>query len=145
VVDDSKVLLSAALKFEGKCEIVRWLEELAPWDVYFTGTFKWPRVSQDWAAKVTESFMARFQPRVPVFYAVERNPGLCDQGNHVHAILATTKGCYRKQMWHGWFSRFGVARVLPITAVGGVAGYCAKYVLKRPVWWNVLNGVQGAL
>ena len=123
-----------------------WVQGLAPWDTYFTNTFRWA-VSEDSARRIFERWIAKKQPRVPVFYGIDPNPS-GDGGHHVHALLAATGGCYRRQAWADWYQDgkgYGTARIVPVESIGGVSGYIAKYPLSGARWWNVLNCQQGAL
>jgi hypothetical protein len=79
--------------------------------------------------------MAKEFPRLSYFYAVEENPSR--DGHHIHAMFGDAKGLYRKEMWEGWFHRFGRATIEPVRGKADVADYCAKYVCKNDVWWNV--------
>ena len=118
-----------------------WVKSLAPWDTYFTNTFRWP-ASVDSARRLWERWIKKYQPGVPVFYGIDPNPS-GDGGHHVHSLLASGGGCYRKEAWDLWWHRYGVNRVVPVTSIeGGLSGYCAKYPLSGSRWWNVLNCVQ---
>ena len=126
--------------------INKWVEEIAPWDAFFTATFAREGVSVASAAKSFELFCRKFLRQRPVIYFVEDNPTRDDGGHHVHALVDSA-GRRRDALWELWHQKHGYARVLPITAIGGVAGYCAKlapYVTKARdkggLWWNVLNG-----
>lgn len=129
-----------------KDTINKWVEHLASWDMFFTGTFAREGVSVASASKSFELFCRKFLRQRPAIYFIEGNPTRGDGGHHVHALVESC-GCRREGIWELWFQKHGFARVLPITAIGGVAGYCAKlapYVTKSQVkgglWWNVLNG-----
>lgn len=124
-------------------EMATWVHGLAHWDTFATLTFRYQ--CRDWSAqKAFERFVERQQPGVPVFYALEFNPG-DNLGTHVHALLATSGGLYRRAMWSEWFQRYGRARIEPVAKIGGVTGYCSKYCTKSRVWWNVLNCQQSAI
>lgn len=124
-------------------EYAEWVKDLAPWDTYFTNTFRWP-ASEDSARRLWERWIRRQQPGVPVFYGIDPNPS-GDGGHHVHALIASSGGCYRKDAWSDWWKRYGTNRVVPVESIGGVSGYIAKYPLSGSRWWNVINCTQGAL
>jgi len=127
-----------------KWEVEAWVHKLAPWDVWFTGTFRYPIYKCDVASGITERFMAHNLPARPVFYAVEWHPG--GHGCHVHALIASSGSCYRSGLWRSWFDRYGRARVEPVKQADQVSSYCAKYCIKQAFargWWNALNCVQG--
>ena len=127
-----------------KWEVEVWVDKLAAWDVWFTGTFRWPVFRVDVASGITERFMAHNVPARPVFYAVEWHPG--GHGCHVHALIASSGSCYRSGLWRAWFGRYGRARVEPVRHADQVSSYCAKYCVKQAFskgWWNALNCVQG--
>jgi len=124
-------------------EIEDWVFKLAPWDVWFTGTFKWPVYRVDVASGITERFMAKHLPARPCFYAVEWHPG--GHGCHVHALIASSGACYRSGLWRAWFGRYGRARVESVRHADQESSYCAKYCVKHAFakgWWNALNCVQ---
>lgn len=111
-----------------------WLDSLARWEVFATLTFRWEASS--WSAqRAYEKFMARHCPDVSYFYALEENPSR--DGHHVHAIWHGTLGLHRKKAWKSWFTRYGRARIEPVRGKESVQSYCAKYVCKERVWWNV--------
>jgi hypothetical protein len=123
-------------------EMVAWIQALSTWDTFFTNTFAWP-ASEDSCRRIWERWIRSFQPGVPVFYGIDPNPS-GDGGHHVHALLASSGGIYRSQAWDSWYQRYGVNRVEPIAAIGGVSGYVAKYPIGGARWWNVLNCRQQA-
>jgi len=114
-----------------------WVKTLAPWDTFFTNTFRWP-CSENSGRRLFERFMRREQPRVPVFYGIDPNPNM-DGGHHVHALLASSGGAHRRSLWRAWYELYGVNQVVPVEHIGGVSGYVAKYPLGGARWWNVLN------
>jgi hypothetical protein len=124
-------------------EVATWVTSLAPWDVYFTNTFRWP-ASEDSARRLWERWIRCQQPGVPCFYGIDPNPS-GDGGHHIHALLASTGGVYRKDVWRAWYVRYGVSRVVPIETIGGVSGYIAKYPQTGARHWMPLNCTQGAL
>ena len=120
-----------------------WVASLATWDTYITGTFHWP-ASEASAQRCSEKWFKRMQPGVPVFYGIDPNPSAIADPNvqggcHMHGLMATSGGMYRKDAWADWKERYGVNRIVPVTEIGGVSGYLAKYPLTGSRWWNVLN------
>jgi hypothetical protein len=124
-------------------EHAEFVASLASWDVYLTGTYRWP-ASEDSVRRTSERWFNRQQPGVPVFYGIDPNPS-GDGGHHVHSLLATSGGMYRRDAWADWWARYGTARILPLTSIGGVSGYLAKYPMTGSRWWNLLNCHQSAL
>jgi hypothetical protein len=141
-----------------------WVAALAPWDTYFTNTFRSGRrmigggtrhpgrnpvrwidthVCEAGAQKSFEHYWKKIQPGVPCIYGIDPNPS-GDGGHHVHALAATSGGLYRKDAWEKWQELFGNARIVPVESIGGVSGYIAKYPLTGARWWNVMNCRQPA-
>jgi len=117
-------------------EHAEWVQGLASWDIFFTGTFRWT-CSEASAQRIFERWVGKVQPGVPTLYGLDPNPS-GDGGHHVHGLLASSDA-YRKALWEDWFNRYGRARLEPIANIGGVSGYVAKYPLTGARWWNVLN------
>jgi hypothetical protein len=118
--------------------LLPWLLMIAKWDAFCTFTFELP-VSVQAATRQFEKWEKHSWNRVPCFYAVEWH----GQGHqaHVHALMALGL-TRRKEVWKDWFNRFGRNRLVPISFVGGAAGYCAKYCVKEAYqrgWWNCLQ------
>jgi hypothetical protein len=120
---------------EDRLVMANFVEDLARWQVYFTGTFVF-ECRQDSARRCYEKFMERGLPSVTYFYALELN----GHGWHVHALWSGTDQVFRRDVWAKWFDRYGINRILPIRqrASDGftVAKYCAKYLCKEGAWWN---------
>lgn len=128
-----------ARKAEEKAEMVTWVSGLAPWELAFTGTWKW-EASAESARRCFERWMKREAPDVSYFYALERNP--CRDGFHVHSLWANTAGLYRRAMWDRWFQRFGRNKLEPIKCRVSAEEYLTKYCTKEVTWeergwWNV--------
>lgn len=134
-----------------------WVSHLASWDTYLTLTFRPGRrlvgarhfhwvdtvTCEAGAQKSYERWWKKLQPGVPTIYGIDPNPS-GDGGHHVHALAATSGGMYRRDAWEDWQKYFGNSRILPISTIGGVSGYIAKYPLTGARWWNVLNCRQPA-
>ena len=141
--DGRNEVAAAAQRTADRIEMAAWVDGLAQWDTFGTYTFRY--TCRAWSAqKAFERFMAKTQPGVPVFYAIEHNPSH-NEGTHVHALLATSGGLWRRGMWEKWMKQYGYARIEPVGNIGGVTGYCSKYCTKGAAWWNALNCVQGAM
>jgi hypothetical protein len=134
--------------------VIEWVSQLAPWDVFMTYTWARPHVSVASASKSTELFHRKFARGLPAIYFVEGNKLRDDGGHHVHALLASNGGLFRRGLKDRWEEKHGFAMPKPIDSIGGVAGYCSKlmpYVtksgMKGGLWWNVVNcgQVQGRL
>ena len=117
--------------------IADWVHSLAPWSLYFTGTFE-GEFSEASAQRAFERFMKKHAPDVTYFYSIERNPSR--QGHHVHALGADCAGLQRKDFWKAWFDRFGRNRLEPVKSRQDVSDYCSKhlvgYLTKEGGWWN---------
>jgi len=144
VVGDWPVIVAGAYREVEVLRVQEWVVALAPWDVFFTGTFRFEVRRVDVASRIAERFFSHNVWRRPVFYAVEWHPR--GHGCHVHAVIASSGSCYRRGLWRAWFDRYGRARVEPVRDRDQVGRYCAKYCVKqafRRGWWNALNCVQG--
>lgn len=114
-----------------------WVHGLAPWSVYFTGTFS-GEFSEAASQRAFERFMRRTYSSISYFYSIERNPSR--SGHHVHALFADCAGLRRKAQWKSWKDRYGFARIEPVKSREDVAAYCSKhlvgYLTKAGGWWN---------
>lgn len=115
---------------------VFWLLNLAPWDCFFTCTFKSRVPRLQTAQGIFVNWMKRC-PGVPTFYAVEFHPG--GHGAHLHGLMALAhRGLQRTALWESWFDAYGRNSFLPPRSPGAVAGYCARgsvlEVLKDGCW-----------
>lgn len=117
-----------------RIEMQAWVANLAPWELAFTGTFRW-EASLASGQRAFERFMKRRCSDVSYFYALEPNPSR--DGCHVHSLFANTAGLYRKAIWQEWLSRFGRNRLEPIRHRVDAENYVAKYCTKDASWWNV--------
>ena len=115
-----------------------WVHGLAPWSVYFTGTFK-GHFTEQAAQRAFERFMRKGYSSVSYFYSIERNPG-AHVGHHVHALFADCAALNRKGAWSDWYTSYGVNRIEPVKCSEDVAAYCSKhlvgYLTKEGGWWN---------
>jgi hypothetical protein len=111
-----------------------WVHGLAPWQVISHMTFAWE--ASIWSAqRCYEKFMKKELWGVSYFYALEQNPSR--DGYHVHALWCDCQSKSRREIWREWFHRYGRARIEPVNSRDDVADYCAKYVTKEDLWWNV--------
>jgi hypothetical protein len=125
-----------------------WVQELAPWTTFFTGTFRNVEVqrggftydvgfSEPSASRAFRRFMLRHVPGVRGFYGIERNPSR--EGHHVHGLMAVAANVRRKTLWKEWWERYGTNRIVPIENIGGCSAYCAKYPLTSALEWGLVN------
>ena len=117
--------------------IAEFMHELAPWDVFFTGTFK-GHYSEQQTQRAFEKFMQRSFSGVTYFYVIEHNP--TREGHHVHALMYSADPIWREEMNQTWYQRFGLAKVEKIRSKRDVESYCTKhvrnYLTKGGGWWN---------
>ena len=118
-------------------EISDFMNGLAPWQVFFTGTFK-GSFSEQQTQRAFEKFMQRMYSEVTYFYVIEHNPSR--EGHHVHALMYSGEPIWRDSMNSAWFGRFGYAKVEKINSLEDVTRYCTKhvsnYLTKGGGWWN---------
>jgi len=136
-----------------KAETVRWLDSLAPWDVFFTGTTRYPATCRS-LQKSFERFMRIDYNTISYVYTLEPHK---DLSFHVHAMFDEPYAMNWKQYWRRWFDRYGRARTEPMRHKADVEAYVTKYLTKewdvnkpemvgdpkvntserQTVWWNV--------
>ena len=129
-----------------------WLNQLAPWDVFFTGTWSRPVTPNGvlYGARRYLRFVER-RAEVPIyaFLGVERG----DTGGLLHAhslignvahlkpfcgeLLARDKWGLRCCLLHTW--PWGYARALPYDPSLGAAHYVSKYITKRLAEWELIG------
>jgi len=113
------------------------MHELAPWQVFFTGTFE-GSYTEAQTQRAFEKFMRRSYSGVTYFYVIEHNPSR--EGHHVHAVMYNSETIWRNEMNSTWFARFGYAKVEKINSREDVERYCSKhvnaYLTKGGGWWN---------
>ncbi len=134
-------------------EIVHWLDSLARWDVFFTGTTRWEASCRS-LKKSYEGFMAKEYGSISYVYSLEPHE---NHGFHVHAMFEEPFKVDWKGYWAKWFKRFGRMRTEPIKRQADVELYVTKYVIKgweqqreemvgdpwrdtnerNEVWWDV--------
>lgn len=134
-------------------EMVKWLDSLAPWKVFFTGSPDF-MATKDCLQRCYESFMKKYYPDVSYVYSIEPYVarGWVVQGKfypafHMHAMFDDGHDIRWKEFWGRWFERYGRARTEPIVHKADVQSYVTKYVMKghadktnnsrREIWWNV--------
>lgn len=118
-------------------EIADFMHGLAPWQVFFTGTFK-GEFTESQTQRAFEKFMQRNYSEITYFYVIEHNPSR--EGHHVHAVMYSGEPIWRDSLNSAWFSRFGFAKVEKINSRSDVERYCSKhvnnYLTKGGGWWN---------
>jgi len=117
-----------------KLQRVEWIENLAPWRVMATFTFRW-QAGIFSAQRCFEKTMRRRLPGVSYYEAIEANPSR--DGYHVHSLWADCETVYRKEEWNNWLQRYGRSRIEPVRSRGDVSDYASKYLCKSDCWWNV--------
>jgi hypothetical protein len=152
-------------------EMSEFVQGLAPWDTFFTGTFRthtrettvgsrhflpgfgWSSTSkvrtidlyasEDSARRSFVTWWDLLQPDVPVVFGIDPDPsGFRPGSHHIHGIMATSGGLFRRPAFLDWLARFGRNRIEPIFNIGGVSGYVAKYPLTGARHWEIRNCVQ---
>lgn len=133
--------------------IIHWLDELANWDVFFTGTTRYPAAAYS-LKKSFESFMRRHYRSISYVYTCEPHK---NHGFHVHAMFDQPYELRWKTFWRRWFDQYGRADTTPIRHKANVESYVTKYVCKawdyeneqqvgdpwrdpnhkNAIWWNV--------
>jgi len=115
-------------------QMADWVNMLAPWEVFATGTFRYE--AGMWSAnKAWKKVLNGQLARCSCFYALERNPSR--DGYHIHALLGDCTAIFFKDVWAQWFQRYGRFHSEPVRHYGDVSRYCSKYVCKRSAWWDV--------
>lgn len=112
-------------------EFTNWLHNLAPWQWFFTGTFKY-EASNAAAQRAWTRFMEKYMSDVSWFYVTEKNPSR--SGYHIHALIHGVDGYSSNRIWGKWFKRFGINRLEPVRSRHKVEKYttkhCANYLTK---------------
>lgn len=118
--------------------VVDFIHELCPWQIFFTGTFE-GEFTEAATQRGFERFMTKSFPGVSYFYVIESNPSRA--GHHVHALMHSGETIWRNEMNQAWAKRFGFAKVEKIRSHDDVESYCTKHVMtylaKGGGWWNV--------
>ena len=118
-------------------DISEWVYGLAPWSLFFTGTFR-GEYTEGAAQRAFERFTKKHYPKLTYFYSLERNPWRL--GHHVHVLIADCVGTNRKEFWEKWFHQYGRNKLEPINSREDVSNYCSKhlagYLTKSGGWWN---------
>lgn len=135
-------------------QLVNWVQQLAPWEVFCTYTWRhkvpydnrpWiqdklePRGVGLWSAmRHVEEFHHLPELRgVSFFTAIEHHKS----GEiHAHEMWADCKGVRRSHMWQQWYLSHGRNRIEPIKSAEDVHRYCSKYIMKEGAeWWPDLQ------
>lgn len=118
-------------------EFSNWLHNLAPWELFFTGTFSW-EASNGAAQRSFQRFMHKHMPDCTWFYVTEKNPSR--PGYHIHALISGAETYRRKAIWKKWFKRFGINKLEPVRSRKKVEDYttkhCANYLTKGYGWYD---------
>lgn len=87
----------------------------------------------DDALDLFRKFMHRVAPSVSWFAAAEPNPDqlFCNEGYHLHAILAGCDDIYRKGLHDAWVGENGWCKVNPIRSLVEAENYCTKHLVRR--------------
>ena len=128
-------------------ETVAWLDSLAPWDVFFTGTCRYVASCRS-LKKSYERFMRDNYKSISYVYALEPHK---NHGFHVHAMFETPYCMNWKRFWGEWYDKYGINRTEPMRHKPDVESYVSKYIIKewnkeeqltsvdqnQEIWWNV--------
>lgn len=134
-------------------EVVVWLDSLAPWETFFTGTTRYAASCRS-LKNSYERFMKNNYRSLSYVYSLEPHG---HGGFHVHSMFDKQTHVNWKQFWEKWYKRYGRARTEPIRHQANVGSYVTKYIMKgwdasreemvgdpyrdrnerNEVWWNV--------
>ena len=118
--------------------VADWVGSLAPWSLFFTGTFE-GEFSEASSVRAYERFMRKYLADVSYFFVIERNPSRA--GHHVHALFADCESTQRSTVWAHWKRIYGRNRLEPVRSHGDVTDYCSKhcgeYLTKGHGWYNL--------
>ena len=134
-------------------EMVKWLDSLAPWDIFFTSSPKF-MATKDCLQTIYECFMKNYYPEVSYVYSIEPYTarGWVHQGKfypafHLHSMFDAGHDIRWTEFWWRWFERYGRAKTEPIKHKADVQSYVTKYIMKghsdktnnsrKEIWWNV--------
>tara|TARA_Y100001934_G_C12111345_1_gene658686 strand:- start:117 stop:602 length:486 start_codon:yes stop_codon:yes gene_type:complete len=106
--------------------LVRWLDGLADWEVFFTGTTRYS-ASRLSLKRSYERFMKNNYRHISYVYTLEQ---FGHGGFHVHSLFTQPFGMDWKKFWRRWFDQYGRARTEPIRHKADVQLYVCKYVTK---------------
>lgn len=133
------------LRHSARAALAAYIERQPSWDCFFTSTFKYPTKSP-WCTidRVTAAIK---QNSVPVrgFIAAERH---LSGDFHAHGLIAfsprvtgdPSEYAIQSSMVNKGLSRLGWATLAEPRSIGGVAGYCSKYLTKDDYCeWAVLG------
>ncbi|MCX7950172.1 MAG: hypothetical protein N2509_08685 [Treponemataceae bacterium] len=111
------------------------------WEIFYTQTFvdpvRYPRLAMDRLAGVVRGFSIRYEVPVLAFVVAEEHKA---GSYHAHSILSpisplTSLLALRDSLRFLYLlgsERYGICRAVSIQRIGGVVGYVAKYLTKRP-------------
>ena len=139
-----------------KKELVEWLDNLAPWETFFTSSPKYDVTSKGMVG-MFEKFMKRKDYKhVSYVYSVEPYKGRgwhtmedFTPAVHLHAMFDAGHNIKWTKFWGEWFKKYGRASTEPIAHKADVESYVSKYIMKeqelgataknegREIWWNV--------
>ncbi len=127
--------------------LVVWLDSLADWDVFFTGTTRY-RASCRSLKKSFERFMSNNYSDISYVYSLEPHG---HGGFHVHSMFDSPYVIRWRDFWQKWYARYGRAKTEPMRHKADCELYVAKYVIKqwgndnqcttinkdKEIWWDV--------
>lgn len=105
---------------------ISWLDSLARWDVFFTGTTHYEASCRS-LKRSFERFMRLHYNSISYVYALEPHK---HTGFHVHAMFDSPYVINWKTFWRRWFDRYGRARTEPMRHKANVERYVTKYLTK---------------
>jgi len=123
-----------------------WLDSMAPWDFWFTITFRYPP-SLPTVRRSMGRFAGSLSPTL-MFWGSESGP--CTGRNHVHGLLYFDENrismpllgavpISAKGIWTKAFRAYGRTHVNAFDPERGAAHYVGKYVTKRLTDFDILN------
>ena len=136
-----------------KYDLIQWMDTLAPWETFFTGTTQW-RSSSKCLQRVYESFMKKYYPGVSYVYSLEphKTRGWVRHGDfypafHMHSMFDGGHAIEWTKFFERWFGKYGRCSTEPIRHKANVQTYVSKYIMKeqedesnnqlKELWWDV--------
>ena len=140
-------------KTEEHQALVSWLDEIAPWETFFTAS-PIRRMGTKALVNTFERFMAKNYKNVSYAYSIEpyTTRGWVRYGEfypamHMHAMFDAGHDIKWTKFWEKWYGLYGRCKTEPIRHPADVESYVAKYMMKhqhdkynnerKEIWWDV--------